>query len=237
MQAVVSFRMYFLAAAGAAALLCQTAGAQGRRQAPPPEPEKIPDASEIPRLHARSSPADYGSRAQVGAYTVAAEYKEHSIPTPTLTMVTGDYIVFEVGLFGPAGSRLTISAADFTLKINGKKALPAQNFVTMFKSIKDPNYVTPGEEADKKSKESEGDDNAPAGTGPSDRNPQWHPVPFPVQRSWEQRLAKASLPEGDRALPEGGLIYFRYNGRPSGVFSLELLYAGAAGKASIEIEP
>jgi hypothetical protein len=52
-----------------------------------------------------------------------------------------------------------------------------------------------------------------------------------------QRVQKATLPEGDRALPLAGLIFFQYRGKTQGIHSIELIYAGPAGKASLTLQP
>ena len=53
----------------------------------------------------------------------------------------------------------------------------------------------------------------------------------------EQKVQKATLPEGDRALPVAGLIYFPYGGKTKGMKSLELIYDGPAGKATLMLQP
>jgi hypothetical protein len=53
----------------------------------------------------------------------------------------------------------------------------------------------------------------------------------------EVRVEKAALPEGDRALPEAGLLYFPYKGRENGISSVELIYDGSAGRAILTLHP
>ena len=53
----------------------------------------------------------------------------------------------------------------------------------------------------------------------------------------EQRVQKAALPEGDRALPVAGLIFFQYRGKTKDIKSIELIYAGPAGKATLKLTP
>jgi hypothetical protein len=50
----------------------------------------------------------------------------------------------------------------------------------------------------------------------------------------EQRVQKAALPEGDRPLPQAGLIFFEHHGK---VTSVELTYTGAAGTAILTLQP
>jgi hypothetical protein len=51
-----------------------------------------------------------------------------------------------------------------------------------------------------------------------------------------QRVQKASLPEGDRPLPQAGLIFFQYGGKTESIRSLELIYDGPAGKATLKLQ-
>jgi hypothetical protein len=51
-----------------------------------------------------------------------------------------------------------------------------------------------------------------------------------------QRVQKSALPGGERVLPQAGLIFFSYRGKIQGIHSLELLYAGPAGKATLTLQ-
>ena len=62
-------------------------------------------------------------------------------------------------------------------------------------------------------------------------------IPIEVQRAMAQRVQKATLPEGDRTLPVAGLIYFQYRGKTQGIHSVELIYDGPAGKATLALQP
>ena len=60
---------------------------------------------------------------------------------------------------------------------------------------------------------------------------------FPERRAMEQKVQKATLPEGDRALPQAGLLFFSYHGKATGIHSLELTYTGPAGKVTLTLQP
>jgi hypothetical protein len=187
---------------------------------------------EAPPIPARPL-ADYQGHAPAGAVTVAGEFTGHSVVTPLATFTTEDYVAVEVAVSGAPGARATMSYESFSLRINGKKALPAQQYLLVFKSLKDPEYVPP--DADKpKDKMGSGPE---FGSTTADRDGPWHPVPFEVTHKMEVRVEKASLPEGDRALPEAGLIFFQYHGRENGINSVELIYTGPAGKAIVPLHP
>ncbi len=51
----------------------------------------------------------------------------------------------------------------------------------------------------------------------------------------EQRVLRASLSEGRRALPQAGLLFFEWHGETKGIRSMELLYSGATGKAALTL--
>jgi hypothetical protein len=74
------------------------------------------------------------------------------------------------------------------------------------------------------------------GGGAGDPPPVVH-VPIKLQREWEARATKAAFPEGDRSLPQAGLLFFQYRGKASGIHSLELIYSGPSGKAVLSLNP
>jgi len=184
-------------------------------------------------LPPRLAATDYQAHAQAGAITIAAEFKGHSVPMPEETIITEDYIVVETAFFGPAEPRLKLSIEDFSLRVNGKKAaLPNQPFGMVFQSLKNPDLEPPPSEA-KKSKGSVG---TGGGSNDSSPPPVFH-LPPEVRHAMQQHVQKAALPLGDRVLPVAGLIFFRHGGKTQNIQSLELIYAGPAGKATLALHP
>jgi hypothetical protein len=224
-----------IAVAVLAAALWQSASGQDApdRNAPSPKSssQDVP-THDAPSLPPRATPGDYQSHAQAGAVTVAAEFTGHSVPTPQAIFSAEDYVVVEVGLFGPADARLNLSFADFSLRINEKKmTTPAQPYGLIFGSLKDPEWE-PLIADQSKSKTSIGG----RGQG-GDAPPSPPKMPIELKRVMQQRVQKASLPEGERVLPEAGLIYFPYRGKTEGIHSVELIYSGAAGKTVLALHP
>jgi len=212
----------------AAAAFClygqaQTTGEPPKAGAQPIRAEGIP---------ARSSPTDYPTQAKLGDITIAAEFMGHSVPTPEATLSTEDYVVVETAFFGAPGAKLKLSVDDFTLRINGKKKpLSSEPSELVFKSLKDPEW-NPPEQKEKKSKTSFG------GGGDTDSSTQLPPkVPIELRRTMSQRVAKASMPQGDRPLPQAGLIFFDYHGKVATIHSLELVYKGPAGEGTLTLNP
>jgi hypothetical protein len=191
--------------------------------------------AQSPGLPPRATPGDYQAQVQAGTVTIAAEFKGHSVTSPEKTLTTEEYVVVELGLFGPPEARIKLSIEDFSLRVNGKKApLPSQPYGLVAKTLKDPDWVPP-ESAAPKSKGSFG--GSGGGAGQNDLPPSPPKVPIELQRAMAQRVQKASLPEGDRPLPQAGLIFFQYRGKSESIRSIELLYAGPAGTATLALQP
>jgi hypothetical protein len=216
-------RRGLIVAAALAMVLCQVGSAQDTQSR---------EAKGIPP---RAAPADYQAHASAGAFTVAAEFTGHSIATPQAILATEDYVVVEVALFGPPEARAKLSHEDFSLRINGKKvASPAQPYGMVFSSLKDPEWAPPEPPAAKsKTSIGGGGRGAQGDSGP----PAPVHIPIEVERAMQQRVQKVALPEGERLLPEAGLIFFQYRGKINSIHSLELIYSGSEGKATLTLQP
>ncbi len=196
-------------------------------------------ANESKGVPPRATPGDYQAQAKAGAVTIAADSTGHAVTTPEGQFTTEDYISVEVGLFGAPGARATISAGDFSLKLNGKKQpLPSQGYLLILKSLKDPEWIPPDvgqHESKSKGGITGGGDSG--GGGGNDPPPAPPKMPLELQRVMAQKVQRAELPEGDRALPVAGLLFFSYRGKTDSIKSMELVYSGAAGKATLELQP
>jgi hypothetical protein len=198
-------------------------------------PSKGPPIEATKGMPPRATPGDYQAQAQAGAVTIAAEFTGHSVPTLQGPLTTEDYVVVETAFFGAPDAQIKLSSDDFSLRINGKKTpLPSLPYGMVLASLKDPEWVPP-EAAKSKSKTSLG--GGGQGEGQADGPPPPVKIPIGVQRAMAQRVQKATLPEGDRALPLAGLIFFQYRGGAKGIHSVELIYAGSAGKATLTLQP
>lgn len=198
-------------------------------QAPP-----VKESAEAKGIPARTAPTDYQAHSTAGTVTIAAEFLGHSVPTQQGTFTTEDYVVVEAALYGPPGGHVRISFEDFSLRINGKKKpSPGQPFGMVFQSLKDPEWEPPKQEEKPKTSFGSGG----GGNNGGDSTPAPVHMPLPLQRAMEQKVQKTALPEGDRGLPQAGLIFFPYRGKPEGIHSLELIYSGAAGQTTFELQP
>jgi hypothetical protein len=204
----------------------------GQGQNPPGTGAQI----EMKGLPPRATPADYQVHAQAGTVTIAAEFAGHSVPTFQGPLSTEDFVVVETGLFGSPDARMKIAADDFSLRINGKKTpLPSRPYGMVLASVKDPEWEPP-EKAASKSKSSLTTGGG-GGQGGAEEPPPVVHIPIEVQRAMAQRVQKATLPEGDRPLPQAGLIFFQYRGGAKGIHTVELIYDGPAGKVTLTLQP
>jgi len=229
--------------AAATALISLHSGGPLRAQAPATAPGQAPataagkDASiviETKGFPPRAAPTDYPAHAQAGAFTIAADFTGHNVGTQEGFLTSEDFVVVEAGVFGPPEGRLVLSVDDFSLRVNGgKKTLPAEPYGLVAKSLKDPDFERPEDKESKTIMTGTGqktpgvDPNAPPAALP--------PIPIELRRAWEQRARRDSLPIGDRVLPQAGLLFFRYGGATKGIRSLELIYSGPAGKATLSL--
>lgn len=184
-----------------------------------------PALAELRNVAARSTPADYQAQAKAGDYTLAADFVSHAVPTAHGTFKSEDFVVVEVAVFGAAGAKLVLAFSEFSLKVNDRKMpIPAQPNGAVLRSLSDPEWSPPKVEDDKQKRQ------------PGDPPPAAPKMPFALRRAMEQKVQKAALPEGDRALPIAGLLFFPFRGKDESIRSVELLYTGSAGSATLTFE-
>jgi hypothetical protein len=202
----------------------------------------------------KTSPSDYSAHAALdNGFSIAADYLVRSLPTPGGTLVADDYLVVDAMFFGPLQPALKMSAGHFLLRINGQKVpLTNQSTGMVAASIKDPNWAPkPGVTV------IAGSDNrdvvygprSPVESFPGDPtvgHPQQPRVPDPETSAGlekepempiEERLVRSAMPETERVAPAGGLLFFSYRGKTKSIKSVELIYEGPSGKATLTLLP
>jgi hypothetical protein len=210
---------------------------------PKSAPTQEEQASMTRGMPARATPADYQSHGDAEKVRIGAEFFQHTVPSPQGSLNNEDFIVVEAGLFGPTGAHLVISPLDFSLRLNQKKnPLASAPYELVFKSLKDPEWEPPelanaDPKAGKTSIGSSGAGKSGLSTGGGGEPPPVIHVPIKLQRDWEARVKKQAFPEGDRTLPQAGLLFFGYRSKATSIHSLELIYSGPGGKAVIELTP
>jgi hypothetical protein len=228
----------FALCAAATALTFTHIGGLLQAQAPAATPSKDVPVVEGKGLPPRAAAADYQAHAQVGAVTIGAEFTGHNVGTQEGMLTTDDFVVIEAGVFGPPEGRLTLSVEDFSLRINGnKKVLSAQPYEFVTKTVKDPDYERPDPDSGSSKTVLTGTGQKTPGVDPNAPPAALPPIPFELKRSWQLRVKRDSLPIGDRPLPVAGMLFFPYGGMTKGVRSIELIYSGPAGKATLSVSP
>ncbi len=181
----------------------------------------------------RIAPTEYQAHGKAGDYTVAADFDEHSVPTPEGTFTSEDYVVVEAAIFGEGGAKINLKLEDFSLRINERKVpLPSQAYALLFHSLSDPEWQPPKRDDDEKSKTA-----INTGGRGNDEKPPPPKMPRDLRRAMEQKVTKVTMPVGERPTPVAGLLFFYYHGKAKGIKSMELIYNGAAGTVTIPLQP
>jgi hypothetical protein len=210
-------------------------------------------------LTPRTSPADYPAHTTLDkGFILAAENLLHSVPTPNGALVANDYLVIEAAVFapasGPAKQRIDLTPGNFSLRIDtgksSKMMLHADSPGNVAASIKYADWTQRPEAS-----VSGGVGNAggtigtqtPVGRFPGDpsvRQPYPSPVPqdnpggidkeppMPI----DERIQRASLPQGEHVPPFAGLLFFQFRGKTKSIKSIELVYEGPAGQVTLKLD-
>src|SRR5271170_4881679 len=96
---------------------------------------KEAQAKEALGMPPRTAATEYLTHTQIGPISIGAEFVGHSIPTPQANYSSEDYVIVEIGMFGPPDARVRMSVDDFSLRINGKKTpLTSKHYELAFHS-------------------------------------------------------------------------------------------------------
>lgn len=200
----------------------------------------------------KDKPVSYPAHTTVGDIAIGADYLVHSIPANSQTFFAPDYLVVEVAVFPKRGSPTEIAISTFTLRVNGKKQVLYSDSTGMVAaSIKYPDWEQ------RKNLEvgaSVGDAGViigrppVVGRFPDDPRQQQTRLPRPpkapdAQQGVEREepedldtaLIRTALPQGAVSIPVSGYLYFRYQGKTKSIKSVELLYQGPAGTATLKL--
>ncbi len=212
-------------------VLCRAAGVFAICVAAPVLSAQAPDqGKEVSGLVPRAKPAEYQAQAKAGQVTIAADFSGHGFPTVDAPVSSENFVAVEVALYGPEGTKLKIEAGQFSLKINGKKPVDAQPWGLAAKEVKDPEWIPPEPAKEK------GGGLSTGGKEPGAPPPVTPKPPVELLRSWQQRVGRSALAEGERSLPIAGLIFFQARGKLENMKSVELVYEGPAGKATLQLQ-
>ena len=195
-------------------------------------PAPAVNPTDIPRMSPRGAPEDYQAHARVGRISIGAEFMRHAVPTPQAEFSTEDYVVVETGFFGAPGEKAQLNVQDFSIRINGKKPVASEPFGMVLANLKDPSWQPP-----EAPKPKAGGLSTSGGGNSGDPPPAPPKMPMPLVHTMKLRVERAALPEGERTLPEAGLLFFPCRTLSEKIKSVELIYSGPAGKATFTLNP
>jgi len=198
----------------------------------------------------KDSPAGYPAHAELGKYTLAAEFMVHAVPAGDRgSLFAGDYLVVEVAWFGPKLDAMDIRSGQFQLRINGKTTLSPQTPGMVAASMKYPDW---SERPTLTAAGGVGNTEVIYGPRPTPRFPgdptgqvpSRPRAPEPENPGGQEKVAlepvedqvkKAALPEGRYPPPLAGALFFPFRGKTKSIKSVELLYEGPAGKIVLKL--
>ncbi|MFI5113467.1 MAG: hypothetical protein ACHP9S_11600 [Terriglobales bacterium] len=195
----------------------------------------------------KASAAEYPVQAESGNLAIGADYMVHSFGAGEQMYLAENYLVVEVALFPPKGESVTADAARFALRVNVKKTLLyAQSPALVASHLNRRDWeTTRGVTADL------GVGGVDIGLGqPQERDPvtgapRGRRLPAPprapdtgipsgVERTQRERpeelLIRTALPEVTLRGAVSGFLYFPYQGKASGLKSIDLLFQDAVMK-------
>ena len=191
----------------------------------------------LPLVAQPPKPTDYATRTKLSGIELGARYLPHGLPSDAAVYAPKKFLIVDVGVFPQTKNGLTISKSQFTLSVDGKVMLTAQ---------------TPGAASSRESlsasRDSSSSDSAvqlggpPIPTPSSNKARELESMPRrPISLDTEQPptsapTIKAALPEGSTNKPVSGYLFFRFDGDPKSIRSLELTYTAPSGaKTKIRI--
>jgi len=194
----------------------------------------------------KASAQDYPARATLEKLSIGAEYLVHSFSRGRDMFIAKDYLVVEVALFPANGQTLLADSGHFSLRVNGhKQALAPQTPEIVAATLKYPDPNSGVHSVEQVGPVVFGQPR-PAERFPGDPNARTNP-PRPVPDDnlggldkqppikAEELVVQAALPGGEHRGPTSGYLYFPYRGKVSHIRSLELIFAGPAGNATLQL--
>ena len=186
----------------------------------------------------RQKAADYQVSASAGRAELGAEFLVHNIPSARGYYFAKSYLVVDVGVFPKPGGVLTVSAGQFTLRLNGGKIpLLAQPAGMVAASLKYPDGGEPSGFSGSASAGGIGIGNVPRPVGrfPGDSRGQ---VPGQVATSNpedepDHQVALVALPDASSDRAVKGCVFFAADIKAKKIKTLELEWTGPAGERAV----
>jgi hypothetical protein len=184
--------------------------------------------------------ADFPAHGKLPGIEIGARYLAHGLPSDAAVRASKDFLVVDVGIFPETRSGVSVSKSQFTLSVDGKTMLAARSPVASSSSSA---AVAARDSSSHDS--SSGGGSVELGGPPITGHPGGkeleslprRPISLDPQSDASQspaRAGKAALPEGLANKPVSGYLFFRFDGNPQAIRSLDLIYDGG-GRAKTRI--
>jgi hypothetical protein len=199
----------------------------------------------------RKSAAEYPAHAALDPASIGAEYLVRSIPSRGRVFFSPEYLIVEVAVYPDRGKALKIELGHFALRMNGKKeTIAPQSPGFIAAAFKYPDW-----EQRRRLEAIAGAGDGAVILGRPQPQERFPGDPFPGQtrlprppRAPEQEPAaereqparvedvvvEAALPDVEASSPVAGYLYFPFKGKTKSIRSLELIYRGPAGTATLK---
>jgi hypothetical protein len=180
---------------------------------------------------------DYPVQIQAPGMALGAEYLLFTIANAQQSFVVQDHLVIEVAVYPAKGQRVKVTKGMFTLRLNGKNELPAEEPEVVASDLRYPEWrqsraislgagpITlggpsarrlPGQTRDPQSKPRPGTTEVTQIDGPDG-----------VPLSGPDAAIKWAFPDGEFGGPVSGFVYFPYRGKAKKITAAELIFHGA----------
>lgn len=196
----------------------------------------------------RAQPSDYPVQAVLAHATVAAEYGSRAISQPNDSYYVGNYLVVEVAFFPEKGPPIPVAAHEFRLRLNrAARELLAQPPGLVAGAIRNPGWeqyhgvqaaggvgpavVVMG--GPPRVERFPGDPEARRPTQP--KAPDQRADKPSATQSASEAVEKYAFQDGPASGARSGLLYFHWEGKVKNLKSIELVYDGVAGKATLKL--
>ncbi len=176
---------------------------------------------------------DFLAHGKLPGIEIGARYLPNGLPSDAAVRAGKDFLVVDVGIFPETRGGISVSKSQFTLSVDGKTMLAARSPVA--NSSNGP--AVAAREPHDGSVELGGPPITGHPGGKELESMPRRPIsldPQPDAGQSTARAGKVALPEGPTNKPVSGYLFFRFEGNPKAIRSLDLVYDGG-GRAKTRI--
>ena len=183
---------------------------------------------------------DFPAHGKLPGIEIGARFLPNGLPSDAAVRAGKDFLVVDVGIFPETRGGVSVSKSQFTLSVDGKTMLAARS--PLANSSNGPAVVARDSLShDSSSHGGSVELGGPPITGhPGGKELESMPRrpisldPQPDAGQSAARAGKVALPEGPTNKPVSGYLFFRFEGNPKAIRSLDLVYDGG-GRAKTRI--